>query len=304
MALRENARTVYIISLSIVLYSLAAGFFSLRFFQIVSVSLLAGLICKLCDLLISSDRNSDFPWFMFFLLPLFSPIGVPFVAVFFSALIAFFLALKAFGGYKKHFFNPLAVAVVIMICGYYHTGTFVETLPFKNLKEGYSFVSYGLPDYRDSNLLIQKACEDKTVWLKMFEPAPKNFPGCAFPFVSFFSAFTLAFLFKRGRVFFFFSVLFYLFFAFLASYLRLSNVEIFVFAGAFPLLLFAAIADPFSIPEKKAEQMVFAFLFAFFAAVFTIYANSSVFTFFSLLLATVFAPLLSDSILKKGYKYE
>ncbi|MDD2998484.1 MAG: RnfABCDGE type electron transport complex subunit D [Candidatus Riflebacteria bacterium] len=291
------------------LYFAVWGKFGQKFAAGAVISMATGVFCWFVALVLcSSPENEEFSektfaWPLFALFPLFCPLGLPLWLIPFILIISYLVAISCFGGYGRHFFNPVALAVVFMVCGYSNTASLSATRPLPPTNSGYKTWSAGMPSAKPLWRIYESVSSARLVEASVSGALPA-IPGHVFGLPLLLASFFMSFVFAHRRLWWLAAVSGTALFAFVCS-----KYSIMVISPAHPLLLgivpgllLIAIADFSTLPESPLEQVLGGLIFAALALLFIVKSDNVLGPVFAFLLAQVLLPLLADLTKKWSHK--
>ncbi|PKL44582.1 MAG: hypothetical protein CVV41_04255 [Candidatus Riflebacteria bacterium HGW-Riflebacteria-1] len=288
------------------LYFAVWGRFGQKFAAAAGLSIATGFCCWFF-LLVRQSAESDlkadeipFCWSLFFLFPLFYPLGLALWLIPFILILAYLVSISSFGGFRRHFFNPVAVAVILMLAGYSSTASLSASKPLPSADSGYRVWTAGVPPTRPLWFYYTAVPAERLLRATVAGDLPAV-PGSVFTLPLLLLSGLLALMFARRRIWWLTLCLCVPVFSMLAQYLgwiALSPLHP-LLLGLVPALVLTAIADYHTLPEAVGEQIVSAMLFAALVLLFTARSENPLGPVFALLLMQVLSPLLCDLLMLK-----
>ena len=283
------------------LYFAVWGRFGQKFAAAAGLSLVTGVCCWFFALLMQPAAGNQkageipFCWSLFLLFPLFCPLGLALWLIPLILILAYLVVVSSFGGFRRHFFNPVAVAVVLMLVGYSSTASLSASKPLQPLESGYRVWTAGVPPTRPLWYFYAVVPVEGLMQATVSGKLPAM-PGSVFTLPLLLLSGVLALAFARRRVWWLTLMMSIPAFTALAGYWGLVAFSPLhpLLLGLVPSLALAAIADYHTLPEKIAEQIVAAMLFAVLVLLFIVRSANPLGSVFALLLMQVLSPLLSD----------
>ena len=272
----------------------AWGRFGLKVPAAVILSLATGLAIRS----FAELGASRFPWPVFWVWPLFVPLGMPLWLVPVALLVSWLIAVSAFGGAGKNVFNFGAVGLVFISAGYGASVSLAASKPFPGATSALSIWTAGINPIGHSG----------NYWLKWPVDTFSSFfagghlpalPGFSFPGILLALALLVVLSVPGRRVWFFSTIAASLALAFVVGQYRpeilAAPFNIFM-AGSFAATLWLALADENSVPISVSGQLVFALVFAVMLVWFICASHNELAGCFALLLAQAISPLIADII--------
>lgn len=288
------------------MYFVVWGRFGQKFAAAASLSLLTGVCCWFFALLQQAAPGDvkageiPFCWSLFLLFPLFYPLGLALWLIPFILIFAYLISISSFGGFRRHIFNPVAVAVILMLVGYSSTASLSASKPLPNTSSGYRIWSAGVPPTRPLWFYYAAVPTSKLVQASVTGDLPA-IPGSAFPLPIMLLATSIALLSGRGRAWFL-----TLLFAVPALTTIAINAGLISFSpfhpllmGLLPSLLLIGVVDHHSLPQQFTAQLFSALLCAVLVLLFIIRSTNPLGPVYALLLMQVLTPLACD-VLQPG----
>ena len=241
--------------------------------------------------------DKPFGWFLFLLFPLFIPLALPLWLIPIILIISYLISITAFGGYGKHIFNPVIVAVVFMLYGYGDIGITEASRPFPTNKEGFIVWTSGIPPRTDIRE-VYSSFPLKSVFYASIKGLIPSIPGSCYGLTILLGSLILSLMFNRGKYWWLTSVISILIMSYILpppQGFDLSGINPLIL-GIIPSLLLCGIADINTLPKSKAGQAINAVTFAVFSMLMYFYSNNILAPAYGFLLAQVFSPLLIDII--------
>ncbi len=277
------------------------GRFGQKFAAGVGISLFTGFACYLAVVLLQpQELERDFSqipfcWQLFVFFPLFCPLALPLWLIPVILLLSYLIAVSGFGGYGRHFFNPIAFAVVFMICGYSTTAVMNVSRPLPAADVGYKVWTAGMPPAKATFRIFREIPLDEVFSASVSGLLP-SIPGSAYPGVLLILGICASIIARRRIVWLISLLTVMATLVLLARHQQLMEFSILhpMLLGLFPSLVLVAIVDYTSIPEPYPEQFIDAALFAVLVLLFFVRVESQIAMAFALLLARVASPLLCD----------
>ncbi len=293
-------------ALLIPLYAAVWGRFGQKFAAAVGICLLTGLAAYFFVVINQpAEEKRDFHqvpfcWQLFVLFPLFIPLALPLWLLPFTLLVSYVVAINSFGGFGKHFFNPVAFAVLFMFCGYSTTASLGPSRPMPSTEPGYAVWTAGMPPAKTLRQIYSEVPFEKLIESAIGGNLPAV-PGSAFPGMVLMIAIVVVLAGRHRFVWPIVSIISMAAFcqiAFKCGWADFSPAHP-LLLGIFPSLLLISAVDYSSLPETKTEQAISALIFSALYLVFVIMSDSVLAPVSSLLLARIMSPLVCD-FLKTG----
>ena len=284
-----------------ILYFNVIGLYGLKFAVGAVICWFTGGILWFLRLLFLKSEDEEgvdkpFPWYLFLLFPLFLPLAMPLWLIPAILVVSYLISVSAFGGYGKHIFNPIIVAVVFMLYGYGSNGILNASRPLQTDKSGYKIWTSGIPPRIDIREVFSEV-EPSDLIPSSFKGLVPSVPGSSFGAIIFTASLFFSLVFKRRIIWWLCSV-----FSILAFSLLLPQPEAFsispfgsLFLGIMPSLILAGIADFLTIPKSAGGQIVSAVFFGFFAVLMLFHSSDILAPAYGLLLSQVASPLFLDA---------
>jgi Na+-translocating ferredoxin:NAD+ oxidoreductase RnfD subunit len=259
--------------------------------------------------LLRQPANSDikagdipFCWSLFVLFPVFCPLGLPLWIIPPLLVLTYIISITSFGGFRRHFFNPVVVAVVLMLVGYSSTASLSASKPLFPASAGYRTWSAGVPPTRPLWFYYAAVPLERLLAASISADLPAM-PGSVFTLPLLLLAGVMALFWGRGRAWFITLLLAMPGFAAIAG-----NAGLVIFSPLHPLLLglapalmLIAVVDYHSLPERNSEQIIYGLVFSALLLVFSIRSVNPLAPVYARLLMQVISPLLCDLLLwQKG----
>ncbi len=280
--------------LLIPVYFAAWGKFGLKVPAAILLSLATGLLTRS----FVEIGNRRFPWPLFWVWPLFIPLGMPLWLVPVALLAAWFIAVAAFGGAEKNVFNPGAVGLVFISAGYGSAVSLSASKPFAGVTSALSVWTAGINPIGHSADYWLKWPVDSFFCFFAGGHLP-SLPGFAFPGILLALALLVVLAIPGRRVWFVSTLTTSLALAFVIGQYRpeifAAPINIFL-AGSFPATIWLALADEKTVPVSTSGQLVFGLVLGLFLVWFICASNHEFAGCFALLLAQAIAPLLADVV--------
>lgn len=288
------------------LYFAVWGRFGQKFAAGAALSIATGACCWLVALIMQSPgkpetgRSTIFGWPLFVLFPLFCPLALPLWLIPFILIVSYLVVISSFGGFGKHFFNPVALAVVFMLCGYGATASLNAVRPLADASAGFKVWSAGLPPARPLWQIYTTVPTLDLVKASCSGSLP-SIPGNAFGMPLLAASFILSFMFGRRRLWWLTVVVATA--GFTSLVIQSRNLDISplhpLLLGVMPGLLLIAVADFSTLPESGLGQMVSALIFAAFAVLFIFKSENILSPVYALLLMQIVSPLVIDVLTRR-----
>ena len=284
------------------LYANAVSLYGLKFAAGAAISWLTGATIWCLRILFQSGDDPEgvdkpFCWFLFLLFPLFLPLALPLWLIPCILIINYLISVVAFGGYGKHIFNPIILAVVFLIYGYGSMGLTEPSRPFPPTKNGYLIWTSGIPPRSDIRE-IYSSVPVKIAFINSLNGSIPNIPGSSFSIIILIASLIISLIFNRCRIWWTVSFIAILLFAYFLP--QPQNIDIpainLLLLGIIPSLLFCGVADNTTIPESGTGQTIYAVIFAFFAVLMVFNSSSILAPAYAFLLSQIFSPLVIDII--------
>lgn len=274
------------------IYLAAWGRFGLKVPTAMLISISTGLVLRFYG---EYDAKT-FPWAIFWVFPLFIPLGMPLWLVPLALLAGWLIAISAFGGPNRNIFNPIALALAFLTIGYGNSVSLLATKPFPGATSAFNIWTSGMNPLEPAmKIWLQRPLNS---WLEFFSGGHlPSIPGLAFPGILLIMA-TLLAVFIPGRRWWFAATLFFTWLSHVvASYFfpgvfpDLANI---FGLGVFAAVLLALLADNRSIPLTKGAQILFAAVLVPFVMLFVCISSHELSLAFAILLAQTLHPLCCD----------
>ncbi|MBU1105107.1 MAG: RnfABCDGE type electron transport complex subunit D [Candidatus Riflebacteria bacterium] len=283
------------------LYFAVWGRFGQKFAAAASLSLATGVCCWLVALVMQpagdDQKAAEMPfcWSLFLLFPLFCPLGLALQLIPFILILTYLISITSFGGFRRHFFNPVAVAVILLLVGYNSTASLSASKPLQQPYSGYRLWTAGVPPTRPLWFFYAAVPAEELASAGTAGKLPA-LPGSVFTFPLLLLSGVLALVFARRRIWWLTACLSVMAFAALAKHWGLVAFSPLhpLLLGLVPSLTLAAVADYHTLPKKTGEQIISALLFAVLVLLFTVKSENPLGPVFALLLMQVLSPLLCD----------
>ena len=241
-----------------------------------------------------------FGWSLFLLFPLFCPLALPLWLIPGILVATYIIVFNGFGGFGRHIFNPVAVAVVFMLVGYGHTASLHAVRPLPGPYDGFTIWNAGAPVAKPVWQIYADVPVD-TLFQASFSGLLPAIPGSAFGLPLLLASAIFALAAGHRRIWWITSVLalqlWVMFFNGSVS-LNISPLHP-LFLGIIPSLLLVAVIDRHSLPDDMSGQIVSGLLFAFFALLFVFRSPDPLGPAYGFLLAQISAPLATDLIMRR-----
>lgn len=286
------------------LYFAVWGKFGQKFAAAVGLSLITGVGCWFVAVLSlpasQNFRAGDMPfcWSLFLLFPLYYPLGLALWVIPPLLIMTYLIVISSFGGYRRHLFNPLIVAVVLMLVGYGSTASLSASRPFAPEAQGYRIWSAGVPPthpvwYYYATVPLEQ------LFSASYSCNLPAMPGSAYTLPLLILAAILAVFFRRGRAWFLTLVMATPGFSTLACWAGIIDWSPLhpLLLGLIPVIALTAVADQHTLPQNFSQQMLSALFFSALAIVFTLWSVNPLAAVYAFLLAQVMSPLLFDLLL-------
>jgi len=288
------------------LYFAVWGKFGQKFAAAAGLSVATGVACWFVALLqqpAGTDlRAAEIPfcWSLFLLFPLFCPLGLPLWIIPPLLVLAYLISITSFGGFRRHFFNPIAVAVVLMLAGYGYTASLSASKPILPEGAGYRAWSAGVPPARPLWFYYAAVSTDKLLAASMSADLPAM-PGSVYTLLILILALVMALFFGRGRAWLFTLLLAVPGFTAIAAKSGLVAFSPLhpLLLGLGPALMLVAVVDYHSLPARNSEQIVYGLVFSALLLVFSVRSVNPLAPVYALLLMQVLSPLLCDLLLRQ-----
>lgn len=284
--------------------------YSLKFATQVLVSWITGATVWCIRILLQKKEDIEgvdkpFCWFLFLLFPIFIPLSLPIWLIPTILVISYIITIIAFGGYGKHIFNPVIVSVIFMLYSYGNTGIVESSCPFSESTNGYTLWSSGIPPKMDIRTIFSEIPIFKAVELSIKGIIP-SIPGSCYATVILIISYFFSILFKRRQTWLISSTILIIIFAKLFPqppnyYISPTNI---LFMGIIPSLLLCGISDIVTIPESIKEQIIYSFIFSFFAIIILYNSSNILAPTYAYLLMQIFSPLITDILKIKNNEKE
>ncbi|MGM0600890.1 MAG: RnfABCDGE type electron transport complex subunit D [Candidatus Rifleibacteriota bacterium] len=282
-------------------YIAAWGRFGLKVPAAVVLSLIAAVFIRF-SFHGSAENSTKFPWGFFWLFPLFIPLGMPLWLIPLSLVVSWILAVSCFGGYGRHIFNPLALAIVFILAGYGSSVSLLVSKPFPGAFSAFKVWTSGMnPTQNEIDLFRAKSITfDASLFEAGLEP---SLPSLAFPGVLMVLTVFCALYFKGYRLWFIFSIILTVFFTFILRHyepgLANGNLNV-LFAGITPALILLMLADSRNLPDTPLHQMLHAVIFSLMLVVFFCFSRKILYVAFAVPATQIIYPLIFDLVQAAG----
>lgn len=285
------------------LYLAVWGKFGQKFAAGAVLSFASGGCCWLAAVVMRNPEEGvspwpvNFAWPLFYLFPLFCPLALPLWLIPVILTLSYLVAITSFGGFRKHVFNPVALAVVVMICGYGTTASLHAVRPLEGSTSGFRIWTAGMPAARPVIEIIAAVPAADLLKVASTSVLPA-IPGSSFGLVLLIASFAVAFLARQRRLWWLTAVIAT---ATLTEFLvpghlqGLSAMHPLLF-GVIPALLLIAVADYTTLPESWAGQFISALVFAIFAVLLLLRSENILSPVYALLLTQILSPLIIDLV--------
>ncbi len=245
-------------------------------------------------------QADHFGWSLFLLFPLLCPLALPLWLIPGILVATYIIVFNGFGGFGRHIFNPVAVAVVFMLVGYGHTASLHAVRPLPGPYDGFSVWNAGAPVAMPV-WHIYAMVPVGALFQASFSGLLPAIPGSAFglPLLLASAVFSLAA--GHRRVWWVTSVLALQLGVIILNGSVSLNISPLhpLFLGIIPALLLLAVIDRHSLPEDVPGQIISGLLFAFFALLFVFRSPDPLGPVYGLLLAQISAPLVTDLVMRR-----
>ena len=241
-----------------------------------------------------------FGWSLFLLFPLLCPLALPLWLIPGILVATYTIVFNGFGGFGRHIFNPVAVAVVFMLVGYGHTASLHAVRPLPGPYDGFTVWNAGAPVAKPVWHIYADVPVDE-LFQASFSGLLPAIPGSAFGLPLLLASAVLALAAGHRRIWWVTSVLALQLGVMLlngSAGLNISPLHP-LFLGIIPTLLLVAVIDRHSLPDDIPGQIVDGLLFAFFALLFVFRSPDLLGPAYGLLLAQIAAPLATDLIMRR-----
>ena len=241
-----------------------------------------------------------FGWPLFLLFPLLCPLALPLWLIPGILVATYVIVFNGFGGFGRHIFNPVAVAVVFMLVGYDYTASLHAVRPLPGPHDGFTVWNAGAPVAMPVWQLYSRVPVD-ALFQASFSGLLPAIPGSAFGLPLLLASAVLAIAAGYRRIWWLTSVLALQLGVMLVSDSVSLNISPMhpLFLGIIPTLLLVAVIDRHSLPDDVPGQIVGGLLFAFFALIFVFRSPDLLGPAYALLLAQISAPLATDLIMRR-----
>ena len=228
------------------------------------------------------------------------PNGQPDFSVDFTDFADIFGDLFGFGGFGRHIFNPVAVAVVFMLVGYDHTASLHAVRPLPGPYDGFTVWSAGTPVAMPVWQIYAEVPVD-ALFQASFSGLLPAIPGSAFGLPLLLASIILALVAGYRPVWWVTSVLALQLGVIILNGSVSLNISPLhpLFLGIIPALLLLAVIDRHSLPEDVPGQIISGLLFAFFALLFIFRSPDLLGPAYGLLLAQISAPFATDLVMRR-----
>ncbi|MCK9456237.1 MAG: RnfABCDGE type electron transport complex subunit D [Candidatus Riflebacteria bacterium] len=280
------------------------GRFGQKFAAAVAVSVGTGLVLGFFRILFNfsgKDTNDFFSgrfgWLLFFAFPLFFPLSLSLWLIPFVLVSAYLICFGAFGGFKNHFFNPVILAVVFMMCGYGYTSVLNVSRPLP-VNSGYKTWTSGMPVSKPLWKIYASVPLDSAVKASVSSHLP-SVPGASRGAVILLFSLLFSFIFKRRRLWLIGCVCFTVLFSYLITHfvfepaLGIKSFYPLLF-GFVPIMLFVGVYDFETISQGRFDQLAASLIFSFFAVMFSFNTENVYLPVYAFLIMQILTPLISD----------
>lgn len=278
--------------------------FGQKFAAAVAVSVGTGLLLGFLRILFNfsgKDTNDflsgRFGWLLFFAFPLFYPLSLSLWLIPFILISAYLICYGAFGGFKNHFFNPVILAVVFMMCGYGYTSVLNVSRPLP-INSGYKTWTSGMPVSKPIWNIYASVPVESALKISASSQLP-SVPGASRGAVILLFSILFSFAFKRRRLWILGCALFTVLFSGLITHfifepaLGIKSFYPLLF-GLVPIMLFVGVYDFGTISQSPFEQLAASFVFSFFAVLFSFNVENVYLPVYAFLIMQILTPLISD----------
>lgn len=259
------------------------------------LSILTGLLIKVLSRE-QKGTSASFPWPLFFVFPLFAPLGMPLWLIPVSLIMGWLISISSFGGYGKNIFNPVAVALVFIISGYGSSVSLLASKPFPGAIDAISTWTAGInPVENVCRISAQTPVEFN--WNLLAGGNLPAIPGLAFPGVLLFIAMFLGLFFPGRRTWSIATILLAFFATGVTSRVfpgMVAGPLNILFMSMTPALMIVALADQKTIPVGFGSQVLHAAIFSLFLVSFICMSEQILAVTFALLLTQVVFPFCMD----------
>ncbi|GAB4283696.1 MAG: hypothetical protein Kow0029_29980 [Candidatus Rifleibacteriota bacterium] len=271
----------------------AWGRFGLKVPVAFVLSMISGIILRQ---FFHKDSDEAFPWQLFMLFPMFVPLGMPLWLVPFSLLTAWMIAVYSFGGYGKHIFNPVALALVLLLAGYGSSVSLLPSKPFQGATSAFSVWTAGInPVNASVNAQLNEPVTNITQF--MVGGNRPSIPGLAFPGWLLLATLFIGLFFRENR--------WWLFSAFCSLTVSAMIIKHFFpetvagghslfFIGCVPAFCMVMLADARGFCGGFVAQTTHAGIFSICVAVFAVFSGNVLNVAFAVLLAQIISPFILD----------
>lgn len=282
------------------LYYRVTALYGLKFAASFGISLSTGVALWLLRLLFhygKEDNGSykDFSWRLFLLFPLFIPLALPLWLIPLILVAVYLLSISAFGGYGRHIFNPIVLAVVFMLHGYGDMGVIHPSRPLPKELSGYKIWTAGIPPTAIPVQMLSDIKAESAFILSMSGLMP-NVPGSSFGAWILMASFLFSLFSKKTFYWWLMAVGFIFAFASFSPQnkaFEMPGINPLLF-GIIPSLILSAVADSKSLPKPFSGQVINASLFGFFSILFLFNSSNILAPAYGFLLAQILSPLAID----------
>lgn len=241
-----------------------------------------------------------FGWPLFLLFPLLCPLALPLWLIPGILVVTYLLVFNGFGGFGRHIFNPVAVAVVFMLVGYDHTASLHAVRPLPGPYDGFTVWSAGTPVAMPVWQIYAEVPVDELFQTSYAGLLPA-IPGSAFGLPLLLASIILALAAGYRPVWWVTSVLGLQLGGMLFNGYASLNISPLhpLYLGIIPTLLLVAVVDRHSLPDDIPGQIISGLLFAFFALLFILRSPDLLGPAYGLLLAQISAPFATDLVMRR-----
>ncbi len=241
-----------------------------------------------------------FGWSLFLLFPLLCPLALPLWLIPGILVATYIIVFNGFGGFGRHIFNPVAVAVVFMLVGYGHTASLHAVRPLPGPYDGFTTWSAGAP-LAMPVWQVYAGVPVNRLFQASFSGLLPAIPGSAFGLPLLLASAVLALAAGHRRVWWVTSVLALQLGVMLFNGSVSLNISPLhpLFLGIIPALLLMAVIDRHSLPDDTPGQVVSGLLFAFSALLFIFRSPDPLGAAYGLLLAQIATPLATDLFMRR-----
>lgn len=265
------------------------GRYGLKFSVAVVISLSTGLLLWFFRDVFADGKSNRFYWPLFVFFPMFIPLGLPLWIIPVNLLLAYLITISSFGGSGRHLFNPVAICLVMLVCGYSSSASLTISRPFATAGDGFEIWTAGVTP-------SQSAFEfySSLTFARLFPAAIKgsmpSVPGSAFPVFILALSFLYAVVTRRVLIWWVSAVIALLLSAWLFAGYMGRHFTLFhpLIAGIVPSIMLVAVVDAGTLPESALRQIASASTFALLSMLFWVTSAQVLAPAFALFISQIF----------------